>query len=160
MPANKNKTVNVTVNGKSFTFRFKPVSEVNLKPEDLICEVACPLNSVCDKLKDPRDLNDETACFNDFCLAIGDPDKSAEEILNDESQENLMPDIEDVLKFAEETNHDIYQEIIDSDPYVKLADVIDCVCGEEGFDCSFYSKDHSNCTSKNGLCILKRFFKV
>ena len=160
MPATKNKTVTVTFNGKNYTFRFKPMSESGMAPEDLLCEKVCPLNEVCNRLKDPRNLEDETATFNDFCLAVGgDPDKSAEEILNDESTENLMPVIEDVLNYLEDQDKDLYREIINANPYVRLSDVIDSVCGPDGYDCSMYNKDHSNCTRTNGLCILKRIFK-
>jgi len=158
MPATKNKSVTVNVNGKNFRFGFQPVT--GLKPDELVCDAICPLNNLCDKMRDPRDMNDNEASFNDFCLAAGDKDKSAEDILNDESIENLMPVMEDVAKFAEETDTDIYQDLIKANPLVKLGDVIDCMCGPDGYACSMYDPEHTNCTSKNGLCVLKSMFKV
>lgn len=158
MAAIKNKTVTIEVNGKSFKFSFKPAT--GMKPDELACDTVCPLNNICDKLRDPRNSEDNTYSFNDFCLAAGDTEKTPEEILNDSSIENLVPVIEDVAKYAEEVDMDIYQEIIKSDPLVKLSDVIDKMCGPDGYACSLYNEDHSNCTAKNGLCVLKSMFKV
>ena len=156
--AKKIKTVNVLVNGKNFRFRFTPVgSDVN--PEDILCE-HCPLMEVCNNFKDPRDLTDETSSFNDFCLSGGNTDKSAEDLLNDEYMGDLIPSMEDFIKYVEEINQDVYNQLLESHPMVDLGKVIDCVCGPDGYGCSFYNQDHSECTSKNGLCILKTLFKV
>lgn len=165
MPAIKNKTVTVQVTKKDgttkpYTFRFVPIACDENKPEELICETACPLQDVCNRIKNPNEMEDDISCFNDFCLSVGDKDKSAEQTLNDPDHENLMPVVEDVLKFLEDFDMDIYQEIIKTNPYVKLADVIDAVCGQDGYACAMYNPEHSNCTRKNGLCILKTLFKV
>ncbi len=156
--AKKIRTVEVPVNGKIFKFRFTPVgSDVN--PEDLLCE-KCPLYDICDKVRDPRDLNNEDLNFNDFCLSGGKRDDTADDLLNDEYMGDFLPSIEDFLKYTEEVNKDVYKQLLETHPLVDLNKVIDCVCGPDGYACSFYNPEHSECTSKNGLCILKSLFRV
>ena len=157
MPTVKNKSVTINVNEKIFKFGFRPIT--GLQPDELVCDKICPLNNICDKIEDPRNRGNAEFNFNDFCLAAGDSDRPAEDILNDETIENLMPVMEDVAKYLEENNQDLYQELIKDNPLVKLSDVIDCVCGPDGYSCSMYNQEHTNCTSKNGLCVLKSMFK-
>jgi hypothetical protein len=154
----KSRTSIVDVDGVKYKFKFHAIA--GLAPEDLLCEKFCPLNDICDKLKDPRNMGDDEASFMDFCLAAGQKDKTEEEIMNDESITNLIPDLEGVIKFADATNTDIYQELIKSHPLVDLNDVIDHVCSENGYNCPMYNKEHTGCTNKNGLCVLKSMFKA
>lgn len=157
MADGKNKVVCIAVNGVDYSFEFK--KKVTEKHE-IICH-SCPLDGVCSKLKDPRNLNDTISTFADFCFSMGESvDKSVTEIVNDESLDGYIPVVEDVLKYMENINNDVFQEIIKKDPYIKVNELIDKVCGEGGFDCPYYNKDHSNCTAKNGMCILKNIFKV
>lgn len=157
MANGKNKSFKITVDGKEYTFNFH---KTDVEAEELACETRCPLNGICDKLRDPRHPDDGEYSFNDFCLCTGDKGRDEADVINDDTLDGYMPVIEDVLKFAEGTNTEIYQEIIKANPYVKISDLIDNVCSEDGFGCTMYDKEHSRCTSKNGMCILKKLFKV
>jgi hypothetical protein len=155
MPTNKVKTVEVEVKGKKFTFRFYPVFDDIDNPEQIFC-TSCPLYSFCDLIPYPCDVDNEEATFQDFCIQTGD--KEYQEVLNEDKLENLVPDFSDALVFTKYVNSDIFQKIVEKDPYVRLSDVIDSVCGPEGYTCPSYNEQHTECTASNGLCILKRIF--
>lgn len=154
----KNRVSIVDIDGTKYRFKFHAIT--GLEPVDLICEKHCPLDGICDKLRDPRNMSDEEGSFMDFCLAAGQKGKSDDEIMNDETITNLAPDMGDVIKWVEGVDSDIYQALIKDNPLVNLNQVIDNVCGPNGYACGFYNEEHSNCTSKNGLCILKSLFKA
>lgn len=155
MPTNKVKSVKVEVKEKNFTFRFHPVYDDVENPEQLFCE-SCPLFSFCDLLSDPREPDNKETSFQDFCIATGD--QALQEVLNDDKFENLLPEVSDVLVYTKHMDEDIYKKLIQKDPYVKVAEVIDCMCGPNGYTCPMYNPEHTNCSSTNGICILRKLF--
>lgn len=164
MPSNKKKIVKVDVNGKTMEFGFHPVADDVNNPEELYCN-DCPLNGFCELIPDPRPQkekgegeSDVVSSFMDFCSVTGDLE--VQEMLDSDKYENLVPDVSDVIKYTQAIGSDLYQKILEKDPYVKLSEVIDCVCGENGYPCPMYNKDHTNCNVKNGVCVLNTLFKL
>lgn len=157
MPTERIKAVNVDVNGKKLSFGFYPVPDDENNPEELFCNT-CPLHGFCNLIPDPRDPENKEVTFMDFCGATGD--QSISETLSSDKYENLLPVVSDVIEYTKVLGSDVYQKIIEKDPYVKLSEVIDCMCGEGGYPCPMYNKEHSNCSSSNLVCVLKNLFRV
>ena len=153
--AKKNKKVEVVINGKTYSFKFYPVYDNPENPEQIYC-TSCPLLNFCDLISYPNDPDDQQKTFQDFCIETGD--QTPENIFNDGGFENLVPEISDVLRFANDFNQNIYKQILQKDKYVRLGDVIDSFCGPDGYTCPVYNKDHTNCSSENGLCVLRKLF--
>lgn len=105
---------------------------------------------MCDKIKDPRAGAEEGLTFLDFCSELGTDEVG----VADERTVNSVP-VEGTIETELEDVVNIYESMVDKDPYVKLSDIIDCVCS--GW-CDVYTPDHSNCKSGNGSCILHSLF--
>ena len=123
---------------------MRPVLE-ELEEGEVFCDSICPYGEkICSRLPDPEFPDKPTERFCDFCTRLGEIE--GQEFCNNmvpvEGEiERVFPDFPDIIKVLEEEN-----------PLVKISDVIDEVC--KG-GCDMYSPDHSNCSSKNQLCILK-----
>lgn len=153
--ANKNKKVEVVINEKTYSFKFLPVYDDKENPEQIFC-TSCPLCDFCDLISDPKNPDNKERSFQDFCIETGD--QTPEDMFSEGKFENLVPEISDVLKFANDFNQNIYKQMLQKDRYVRLGDVIDSFCGPDGYTCPVYNKDHTNCSSENGLCVLRKLF--
>ena len=156
MPTEKRKTVVVNVNGSELKFRFYPVYDREDDPEQLFCDT-CKLSELCGLIPDPRNPGDAKSTFTDFCGASGN--LSDQESLSSDKYENLLPEVADVVDFTRVIGSDLYQKIVEKDPYVRLSEVIDCMCGEGGYPCPMYNKEHTKCHSSNRNCVLNNLFK-
>lgn len=127
--------------------RIEKVGELQFKfiprrsEENIPCSDICRYSLICDKLKDPTG---ESNCFSEYCLKVNSNVSS-----EDDTESFYIPDdLENSFK-----DSDVFKEILDSDPMVKVNDVIKSVCAE-GF-CDSYTPDCSNCKSSNMTCILR-----
>jgi hypothetical protein len=97
----------VEVDGIEFEFKFTPyVGDLS----ELLCE-SCPMDGLCDRLKNPYDMKNDEETFRDFCCH-GGKNISDEEAYKDETIDGLAPDINDVLKFAKKTAPDVYKDCL------------------------------------------------
>ena len=147
----KSVTVNSFEGPKTIT--MVPIVIDNTKEvSDVICTQCCPYGSVCSKLRHPEHLDNPNLTLNDWCVDLSFSDDKQTE-LSDLGQyypkageiENLYP-----------KENDFIQELIKTNSLVNINEFIDNVCS--GF-CDQYDSCHSNCSSKNQLCILKELFK-
>jgi len=137
----------IKVKGKtgefSFTYKPTPPDEEDGK---LLCDLYCPYNKICDKLRDPRDIDDPDRNFSDFCAELGQTEDENKDLLD------FVPvNLEESFK----NFPDIFSQIIDKDPVVRLKKVIKCVCS--GW-CSDFDESFSKCKYENKSCILHELF--
>lgn len=139
-----------TKNGgtRFLTYKPVPVSEATT----LICETDCPYKDVCDKIRDPRNPENEDLRFLDFCSDLGMTEEDRAK--GNTKGADYVP-VEGTIETELGDLQDIFQDIIKSDPVVKTSDVIDSIC--PGW-CDDYCPDHKNCSAKNNTCILKNLF--
>jgi hypothetical protein len=122
----------------------------NLK---FICDGGCAYFNICAKLRDPRDPDDKDLCFIDFCQDLGtDSDGNRTDFSN-------MCPVDGTIE-SNLGDQDIFQDIIKTNPFVRVTDVIEKVCkGEDGVPfCPGYNEKHTNCVYSNDMCILKSLF--
>lgn len=149
MSNNKLKRVKVDTPKGSRALVFRPVT--NIPTGGLICDSECPYCEICDKLPDPRNPKDDNFRFIDFCGDIGMEYSNS----NKDEGGDLVP-IEGTIENNLLDIFDNYQEILKSNPMVKLSDVIDKLCQNW---CDRYNEKHSNCKSDYKLCIIRELFK-
>lgn len=150
MKRNDNKIRTIKVKGKTgeFKFTYKPTPSDD-EDEKLLCELYCPYDKICDKIRDPRDIDDPDRNFSDFCGELG---QDSEDDKEDEILKNFVPvNLEESFK----DYPDIFSQIIDKDPVVRLKKVIKCVCS--GW-CSDFDENFSKCKYENKSCILHELF--
>lgn len=153
--AKKLKRVKVMTQKGERVLVFRPIKDI--PTEQVICETECPYGKICDKIIDPRNPNNPDFKFTDFCGDLG-------EIMEEESESEKSKN-EDLTEYVpvegtiEENLYDfpdIFQTLIEKNPMVRISDVIDKCCSSW---CDSYTKDHSNCNTKNKLCIMHDLFK-
>ncbi len=113
----------------------------------MMCTACCPYKDICERIPDPRNPEDKSLSFIDYCSSLNESD--------DEEYLNCVPVEGTIEKELRDIIPDIYQQIIKEENLVPVNKVIDSVCS--GW-CDLYSKDHTNCTSNNKLCILNSLF--
>lgn len=133
-----------TPKGKRY-LTYRPVNVENAT--DLICETHCPYKNVCDKIKDPRNLENSELTFLDFCSEIGQEK-------DDDVEVNMVP-VAGTIETELGDVVDIFQAMMEKNPPLRLVQVIDNVC--PGW-CDDYTPEHKNCNAKNGTCIMKNLF--
>lgn len=139
---NSNKILRVVVklkNGEErrLTFEGSETESINYN----VCEKKCPYGKeICDRLSDPRSNGPEMK-FSDFCTELG------------EGYDSVWPKEGTI----EENLGDLYQDLLKTNAYVKLGDVVDSICS--GGFCELYREDHELCTQGNELCILKSIIR-
>jgi hypothetical protein len=131
--------------GKKRFFKFQPMLK-ELSEDQLVCDY-CSYSEICDKIKNPRTLNDQDSTFEDFCSEIG-------ELENPENL-NLYP-VPGSLEEGFKEDFDIFQELIKKNPTVRVNDLVESVCSS-GW-CDDYSEDHCNCKASNKSCLLNDLF--
>ena len=125
-----------------------PVDKENLTAEKpMLCDF-CPYNGLCNKIPDPRNVEDNTSTFMDLCMVISNTE--------DDDYGDYVPELGSVEGCY--SNQDVVQSLIKKNPLVSTHKVIDSVCGELGL-CPDYNKEHSECSDKNKTCILRQLFK-
>ena len=146
----KSKRIKIsTVNGPRYLV-FKPI---HLETEDEHACDHCSYFGKCDKFLNPETPDDKESSFMEFCSDLGIPSEEGEavdkEILSYIPQEGTLE--ENISDLA-----DVYQALIKKKGYVSLGKVIDCICKDT---CPLYNEEHSNCSSKNSLCLLEDLIK-
>jgi hypothetical protein len=131
--------------GKKRFFKFQPMLK-ELSEEQLVCDY-CSYSEICDKIKNPKALNDADSTFEDFCSELG-------ELENPENL-NLFP-VQGSLEEGFKEDFDIFQELIKYNPTIRVNDLIESVCAT-GW-CEDYSEDHCNCSANNKSCLLYDLF--
>jgi hypothetical protein len=130
---------------KKYYFKFKPL--FNVQDDELVCETRCSYCDICDKIRDPRAIDDKDRCFEDFCGELGEVD--------DPENLNMIP-VPGAIEEGFKDNIDIFQELIKTNPTICLSDMIEKVCSS-GW-CEDYNKEHTNCTAANKSCLMHDLF--
>ena len=120
---------------------------VELSGQKTVCEQHCVYRDICDKLKDPRDPDNDKSNFMEFCNSIPLEEKDGGIVC----QYVPAPGSIENIQGAE----DLFQQLIKANPIIKVNEFIDTVCPTW---CDSYNEFHSNCTSCNEMCILKNLF--
>lgn len=138
--------------GEELVFKFVPRQSNN---EDINCDTICPYANICEKICDPNHLGEEGYNFVDFCAKV-EIDRATEEAPDDEeaSKTTYIP-AEGSLEEAFKNHEDILKQIVDKDPVVRVSKLIDNFCCDF---CDSYDEEHTNCTSDNRSCILRKLF--
>ena len=111
-----------------------------------ICKAYCPYYGLCDKIPDPRDINNITlSSFMDFCMDYVGSDENS-----------FIPIEGSIEEFLDKEGYDLYQSILKYNPRIELKTVIDKVC--KGW-CESYDPSYCNCKSSNFTCILRNLFE-
>ena len=142
------KLKRIEVNGENnekFYFKFKPL--FNVGEDELVCETRCSYCDICDKIRDPRALNDPDRCFEDFCGELG-------EVENPENL-NMIP-VPGSIEEGFKDHSDIFQTLIALNPTIRLNDIVEKVCST-GW-CPDYNPEHTNCIASNKSCLLHDLF--
>lgn len=124
--------------------------KVEVPEETHVCNVCCSYGRACLNLRDPRDPSNPEKLFQHFCTNLGKEGSESE----DSDLQSMVP-VPGTIEKNLGDFEDIYQQIIKSDPQVKLSQVIEKVCS--GW-CDMYNPEKSNCNSNNSLCMLKDLF--
>lgn len=106
---------------------------------DDLCNKCCPYGSLNNNYPSPECPENKDVGLCDWCSSL--PLRFAEYVPKEGEIERILGD-----KF------DLVKRTIDLNSVIRVSDFVDSVC--VGF-CDLYTKDHSNCSSKNNLCILK-----
>lgn len=135
---------------------FKPnAAEVDENNNlELLCRYGCSYYKICPLLRDPMHLDDKEYCFIDFCQSLGVDSEG-----NRTDFADMCP-VEGTIETNLGDIDDIFQDIIDRDPLVKVSDIIEKVCKGEDSELNFscYNEGHTNCKYTNDMCILKSLF--
>lgn len=130
------------------TLEYQKVGEV---PENAhVCNMNCVYGRACIFLRDPRDPENVDKSFNTFCASLGKEESGIE----DSDLQSMVP-VPGTLERNFGDFEDIYQQIIQKDPQVKLSDIISKFCS--GW-CEFYNEEKTNCNSNNKFCVIKSLF--
>jgi hypothetical protein len=143
---NKFKRVKVVTEKGDRFITFKPV-DLKDNLEELVCEKNCPYSKICDKIPDPRNMNDKNLKFLDFC-------GEAEDERDNTSLGNMVP-LEGTVEEFFKDYPDIFQILIKNNTMVGIKDIIHRVCS--GW-CENYNKEMTNCKSTNSICWLQDLF--
>lgn len=146
MAKKKLKVVTVMTPKGERTLEYRPVTKAI---EGIICDTECPYGKICGKIRDPRDPDNPKLRFTNFC---GDLGEDAEDEENDMSE--YVP-VEGTIEKGLYDFPDIFQTLIKDDPVVKISDIIEKFCKDW---CDSYNEEHTNCNSKNKLCMLHNLF--
>lgn len=116
---------------------------------DLCMKIPCPLNYT---EEDDPDIGSRFSVA-DICGALGDKNSKflPSKYLKDEYRyyRPAPGTLEDNFPEFQEIYDSIYK---DGKTFFSLGEVIDTVCPDT---CDLYCKDHSRCTTENGMCFLK-----
>lgn len=132
---------------RTLTFVQSPRAKAEL---EVCCEEVCPYGNICEHIRDPRNPEDSNSNLETLCceLGLGDGD--------DETLQQFFPAPgtleENLADFP-----DIFQQLTEKNPYVRVTDVIKNVCSKF---CDYFEPDCKNCSSKNYSCILHDLFKA
>lgn len=138
-----------TPNGVRF-INYKPVV-VDENKKELVCN-ECPYFRKCETIMNPEKPDDPESTFQEFCSEIG-TSKDGEKV--DTTLMQCIPE-EGTLEENLGDLPDIYQHLIAKKGYVKLENVIDCVCKES---CPYWNEEHTECKTSNELCFLQDLIK-
>lgn len=142
-----------TPNGKRF-LKFRPASVDSDK--SIICVSSCPYGKICGKLKDPRKPNDPNSHFSDLCNGLTTDTVKQEDSNKEEGKYILsLHPAEGSLEEAFFDDEDIFKQLIEKNPVVRINDVIDKTCSNW---CDSYTPEKTNCNSRNKTCIMQDLF--
>lgn len=119
--------------------------------EESLCAASCPYGNICDKLRDPRDPENPDKTLQDWCVDCSFDGENYDTVNEFGSSHPAEGTIETL--YSEDS--DSFKQLMKLNPIINLNTFIDNVC--PGF-CSFYNKDHSECSMKNEFCICKSLF--
>lgn len=152
----KEKRVKInTPNGVRY-LTYKPaiirVDDEGNEIKELICN-QCSYYKKCDKFLNPETPADKESSFQEFCSDLGTPTEGNSKI--DTSLIDYIP-VEGTLEENISDLQDVYEVLIKKNGFVKLVDIIDCVCKES---CPYWNKEHTDCKSTNEFCLLEDLIK-
>lgn len=140
-----------TPNGVRYlTYKPAVVNEENSK--DLLC-TQCSYYGKCDKFLNPETPDDKESSFQEFCSELGTPSEEGQKV--DIQLIDYIPE-DGTLEENISDLQDAYEVLIKKNGYVKVTDVIDCVCKES---CPLWNEEHTECKSSNEFCLLEDLIK-
>lgn len=145
----KLKTVKVETPWGVRSLVYRSVSS-DIPQDQLICDSACPYSNLCSVIRDPSCPEDTSRCYNDFCSMLGENEGD-----NDSELLNMVP-VEGTIESFFSDGPDIYSQVFEKDPSIKLSEIKRRVC--KCF-CDDYDENSSEkCVSTNKACILSNLF--
>ena len=108
-----------------------------------VCDELCPYYGLCNDIPDPRDIENTSKSFLDFCE-------------QSEDGNYYIPIEGSIEEYLDKKGYDMFQSILEYNPKIEITKLIDKVCS--GW-CENYDPSHCNCKSTNYTCILKNLFE-
>lgn len=143
----KLKTVEVETPWGTRSLVYRPVGS-DIPQDQLICDSVCPYSKLCPIIRDPSCPEDTSRCYNDFCSMLGEDDTDSELL-------NMVP-VDGTIESLFSDGPDIYSQVFEKDPSIKLSEIRCRVC--KNF-CDDYDENSSEkCVSTNKACILSNLF--